>query len=585
VHTSISQSTTVALVIEDYKLVPLCTHPFRYIKAKARQCAKSVTDFIKSNMGQDAEITPAHPITSDTGVGEVALAKRANDARAVEHSLSLKEAFVYYRPAVGWSLLFSLGVIMAGFDPQLVGTLIAIPQFQHDFGVELGDGSYVVQAQWQSAFNLGVPVGQVVGAFGIGWPLRVWGRRWTLAGCCVITLITVALQTSAQNRPQILIAELINGVALGAYPVIAPTYISEVTPVVLRGVGASFINLSFVIGQLVASGVLAGCQSRGDRWAYDIPFATQFIFPITILILLPFCPESPWWLVRRGQVQEAERSLQRLTNGSVDTSALVAHIQLTTSLEDRETERSRFIDCLKKTDLRRTIICTMVYAIQPLVGNFLVIGYAVYFFELAGLDAADAFNLGVGLLGVGFVGTVLSWLLLDHFGRRTIYNYGTCILAVLVLLVGVLDVVPGYGTTNTAVVWAQCSMMVVYNFFYDLTIGPLCFVYLAEVSSAKLRDKTIAIATTVNALINVACAVGIPYAINPDQGNLRGKLAFVFLGVSLPCLVWCFLELPETQNRTFEELDIMFQRKVPTKTFASYRFSEDMEEHVDMGSA
>jgi hypothetical protein len=126
-------------------------------------------------------------------------------------------------------------------------------------------------------------------------------------------------------------------------------------------------------------------------------------------------------------------------------------------------------------------------------------------------------------------------------------------------------------------------MMVVYNFFYDLTIGPLCFVYLSEISSGKLRDKTIAIATTVNALINIACAVGIPYAINPDQGNLRGKLAFIFFGVSLPCLVWCFLALPETKGRTFEELDIMFQRKVPTKKFKTYNFSEDMEEEQEEG--
>lgn len=531
-------------------------------------------------MTDENKISPAEEVVYDIDrqVIDVSIAKQANDARLAEHNLTLKEACIHYRAAIGWSFLFSLGVVMAGFDPQLVGTLVAIPQFQHDFGVELADGSFVVQAQWQSAFNLGVPVGQVLGAFGIGWPLEKVGRRWTLAMCCVITLITVAIQTSAQNRPQILIAELVNGIVLGAYPVIAPTYISEVTPVVFRGIAAAFVNLSFVIGQLVASGVLAGCQSRGDRWAYDIPFLTQIIFPVIILALLPFCPESPWWLLRRGEVEKAQRSLKRLVDDTVDSSILLAHIQLTTSIEDIETEHARFIDCFKKTDLRRTIICIMVYAIQPLVGNFLVIGYAVYFFELAGLTASASFNLGVGLLGVGFVGTVLSWVLLDQFGRRTIYNQGLCVLVLLVLLVGVLDVVPGYGTTNTAVVWAQCSMMVVYNFVYDLTIGPLCFVFLAEVSSAKLRDKTIALSTTVNALINVACAVGIPYAINPDQGNLRGKLAFIFLGVSVPCVIWCFLSLPETKNRTFEELDLMFQRRVPTNKFVSYDFEEDMEE-------
>lgn len=118
--------------------------------------------------------------------------------------------------------------------------------------------------------------------------------------------------------------------------------------------------------------------------------------------------------------------------------------------------------------------------------------------------------------------------------------------------------------------------MVVYNFFYDLTIGPLCFVILCETSSAKLRGKTIAVSTAINALINIVCAVGIPYAINPDQGNMRGKLAFVFLGAAVPCVVWCFLCLPETKGRTFEELGLMFQRRVPTKVFKTYMFEDEV---------
>jgi MFS transporter, SP family, general alpha glucoside:H+ symporter len=171
------------------------------------------------------------------------------------------------------------------------------------------------------------------------------------------------------------------------------------------------------------------------------------------------------------------------------------------------------------------------------------------------------------------VATILSWWLIASFGRRTIYNYGLCILTILVLMVGVLDVVPGY-ESRTSIRWAQSSMMVIYNFFYDLTIGPVCFVIICEASSAKLRGKTIAISTAINALINVACAVGIPYAINPDQGNLRGKLAFVFLGVTLPCIVWCFLALPETKGRTFRELDMMFASKLPASQFKDHVFED-----------
>jgi hypothetical protein len=66
-----------------------------------------------------------------------------------------------------------------------------------------------------------------------------------------------------------------------------------------------------ILCYLVANAVLAGCQTREDRWAYGIPFAAQLIFLIIILVLLPFCPESPWWLARREEFEEAERSLKK----------------------------------------------------------------------------------------------------------------------------------------------------------------------------------------------------------------------------------------------------------------------------------
>ena len=527
--------------------------------------ARHRMDKYDSRLGIESEVADR--------IDQIVTIERARDATRTEHTLTVKDAFRLYRPAIGWSLLFSLGVIMAGFDPQIISTLAAIPQFQKDFGDPF-NGSYLIPAKWQSAFNLGVPVGQVVGSFCAGYPLERIGRRWTLAVCCIISCLAVAVQFSAQKKPQLLVAELINGIVLGAYPVIAPTYISEVTPVVFRGIAAAFVNLSFVIGQLIASGVLAGTQSRNDRWAYDIPFACQWIFPLAILVALPFCPESPWWLVRQGQVAKADRALRRLTDRSVDTNNLLANIQLTTRLELAESESNSFVDCFKGTDLRRSIISSMVYATQVLAGNSYVIGYAVYFFELAGLATNVAFNLGVGVLVVGFVGTCLSWPLITRYGRRTIYNNGLMVLTLILLLIGVLDVLPHY-SSSPSIINGQASLMVAYNFFYDLTIGPLCFVILCETSSAKLRGKTIALATATNALANMACAVGIPYAINPDQGNLRGKIAFIFFGTALPCVAWCFLALPETKGRTFEELDLLFQRKVATQQFRIYLFDDE----------
>ena len=95
-----------------------------------------------------------------------------------------------------------------------------------------------------------------------------------------------------------------------------------------------------------------------------------------------------------------------------------------------------------------------------LLGNTLVITYSVYFFELAGLETSQSFNLGVGVLAVGFIGPYLSWPLIAHYGRRPIYNYGLLMVTILLLLIGILDVLPNY-TTHSSIPWAQSSLMVV----------------------------------------------------------------------------------------------------------------------------
>lgn len=125
---------------------------------------------------------------------------------------------------------------------------------------------------------------------------------------------------------------------------------------------------------------------------------------------------------------------------------------------------------------------------------------------VAGLPTDQAFNMGVGFLAVGFVGTCLSWLLLIHFGRRTIYNYGLATLAVLQFIIGIIDCAPNYDK-RPAIAWAEAVIMVIWNFIYDLTIGPVCFVLLCEVSATRVRGKTIALATAAQATAGIVMTV------------------------------------------------------------------------------
>jgi sugar porter (SP) family MFS transporter len=332
----------------------------------------------------------------------------------------------------------------------------------------------------------------------------------------------------------------------------------------MRSVSTSYVNLCFVTGQLLGNGVAAATQHLQSHWAYSIPFATQWFWVLVILPGMFFAPESPWWLVRQNRLEDAENSLRRLASDKVNVKAVLAQIIETDRLETDMEAGSSYADVFKKVNWRRTEIAIGVYSTQVLCGVYLI-NYGTYFFTLAGLETAQAFNMGIGFMAIGWVSVLLSWYLMQKFGRRTLFSVGLTTLMVLMFLVGILDLVPTTGAT-----WAKSSLLLVWNSVYNWSVGPVAFAIFCEVSATKVRSKTVAVATAIQALFGIIMTVAIPYLINPDAANLGGKLGFFFGALSIPCLVWCYFRVPEMKGRTYEELDLMFERKVPTKAFKNH---------------
>lgn len=477
----------------------------------------------------------------------------------------------------------SVANFVAAFDPQLLGNLYAMPAFQKDFGYPFEDG-YLISAAWQTGLSMGNPIGQVVGALAAGYPMEWYGRKKTFNACVIMVTGLVFIQFFARSLKVLLAGELLGGLVLGAFVVIAPAYASEVTPLAMRSVSTSYVNLCFVTGQLLGNGVTAATKNIESHWAYSIPFALQWFWILIIIPGMPFAPESPWWLARQGRLDDAETALRRLSSKKVNVKAVLAQIIETDKLETQMEAGSTYLDVFRKVNWRRTEVAIGVYATQVLCGIYLI-NYGTYFFSLAGLNTTQAYDMGIGFLAVGWVSTVMSWYLMQRFGRRILYNLGLAILTIIMFLVGILDVVPTKGA-----IWTQSALLLVWNFTFDwryvqllpfplpprrpfltlCSVGPVAYAIFCEVSATRVRSKTIAVATAIQAIVGIVMTVAIPYLINPDQANLRGKLGFFFGGLSVPCMIWCWFRVPEMKGRTYEELDIMFERGVPTREFKNY---------------
>lgn len=245
---------------------------------------------------------------------------------------------------------------------------------------------------------MGSPIGQVVGALFAALPMDRWGRKWTFMACVVLVAGLIFIQFFARSVQVLLAGELLGGLVLGMFVVIAPAYASEVCPTALRGHLTSYVNLCFVMGQLLANGVTAGTSKMHSHWAYSIPFAIQWFWVAILLPGMLFIPESPWWLVRQGRMQDAEKSLRRLCAKDVNIPAQLAFIVETDRLEQQLEAGITYVDCFKGDNRRRTEIAVGVYCTQVLSGIYLI-NYGTYFFKQAGLPVSQAFNMSVGFLG------------------------------------------------------------------------------------------------------------------------------------------------------------------------------------------
>jgi MFS family permease len=140
------------------------------------------------------------------------------------------------------------------------------------------EGSPVLPAAWQSAFNSISSAGQFFGGFCCSWLSDRVGRRGALLVGLTLTTGGIFGEIFAITKVQFLIGKMILGVGLGFYLTIGPLYISEVSPVVLRGISTASINFFLCVGQLISNGAIKGFGTRTDSWAYRGPFSIQFLF-------------------------------------------------------------------------------------------------------------------------------------------------------------------------------------------------------------------------------------------------------------------------------------------------------------------
>ncbi|HEY3979123.1 MAG TPA: sugar porter family MFS transporter [Streptosporangiaceae bacterium] len=384
-------------------------------------------------------------------------------------------------------------------------------------------------------------VGAVIGAQIAGRVADRIGRRPTVLGTAALFVVGVALAAFSPTFGVLVAARIVIGLAVGSASMVVPLYIGEIAPPKVRGALVSFNQLAITMGILVSYLVDYGLASTAN---WRLMFGLAAIPAILMFIGMLFQHESPHWLVAHGREDEARQVLHRVrTDAEIEPE--IAEVR---ELSGR---KSSFREVFSPT-VRKVVTIGVALAIfQQITGINTIIYYAPTLLKGAGLGSSAALlaNVVNGAVNVGM--TIVAIRLLDRTGRRPLLLSGTTGMVVGMLVVALTFLIGGDslhgGTTYIAI-----AGLLIYTGSFAIGLGPVFWLLIAEIYPVKIRGQAMSLATMANWGANFVVTISFLTLLSAI-GN--AGTFFLFGGLSLVALLYFWSQVPETKNRSLQEIE------------------------------
>ncbi len=442
------------------------------------------------------------------------------------------------------SLVSALGGLLFGFDTAVIAGTVDMVKDQYGL-TDFEQGMFVSSAL----------VGSIIGVVFAGVFSDRYGRKKALILSAAMFSISAWGCAIAPTHTWLILARLLGGIGVGVASMLSPLYISEVSPPHIRGRLVSLYQLAITLGILTAYFTnafvlnLAGQANQLQglaAWMYADEmwrgmFANEMLPALLFLGLLFWIPESPRWLISKGQVEKAKRIMNRLTRGD---QLGPEYARIAGSL--RQSQSS--LKILLQPGLRTALI---IGILLPMFGQLSGINAIIYYgpsiLKQAGFTLGEAFG---GQVTIGIVNVLFTFLaigLIDKVGRKPLLMAGIAGAMVSLTSIGILFFI---GQT-------EGSLLLFFILFFiasfAFSLGPIPWIIISEIFPTHIRGRAMSIGTFSVWGTNALVGLLFPVLLNLKGFGPSGTF-FTFAACCVMAIVFTWKMLPETKGKTLENI-------------------------------
>jgi len=466
-------------------------------------------------------------------------------------------------PAIGVGLFVAFGGILFGYDTGTIGGILGMKYWRNEFStgyINTKDHYKDVTSSQSSEIVSILSAGTFFGALTAAPVADAIGRRLGLITSSAIFTLGVILQTAAAQIPMFVAGRFFAGYGVGMISATIPLYQSETSPKWIRGTVVGAYQLAITVGLLLAAIVDNATKNRNDTGSYRIPIAVQFAWAIIMVTGCLFLPETPRYCIKKGNPENAARSLSKLRRLDVEHPALLEELAEITANHEYELSlgKATYIDCFRGNLGKRLATGCLLQALQQLTGVNFIFYYGTSFFQNSGIKNPFVVSLITSCVNVG--STFPGLYLVEKWGRRNLLLFGAIGMAVCQFIVAITGTVAGID--NLPAQKALIAFVCIYIFFFACSWGPVAWVVTGEIFPLKVRAKSLSMTTASNWLLNWAIAYATPYLVNNDPGdaNLGAKVFFIWGGCCFICILFVWGMIYETKGLSLEQVDELYAK-------------------------